>query len=131
MIVFVDKKTNKVVGTVAGRVHSPQQLNIWIPNKEESYRLIINWKPVNERFEVQEKKVIDGYVQDEEGFDQPRYRTIRQKIKLVDYEPDHPQKDLLLAFSEGTENIYLYQVDPKTKEFTKIQSSELEKGLSE
>jgi len=46
MIIFYNKKTGKIVGTISGRIHPPQHLKMWAGNKKETDRLIVNWKPV-------------------------------------------------------------------------------------
>jgi hypothetical protein len=43
MIIFYEKETGKIIGTIEGRVHSNMHLNQWIGDKEKTERLIINW----------------------------------------------------------------------------------------
>lgn len=45
MIIFYEKKTGKIIGTIQGRVHSKEHLNMWIGDKSETGRLVVNWKP--------------------------------------------------------------------------------------
>ena len=128
MVIYYNKKTGIITGTIAGRVHSSLQLNMWIGDKKETDKVIIEWKPVNEKFEIVEKQVIESYGVDEEGFDYPIYRTIKQKIKTVDYEPDHAQKELIMDFAEGKKDIYSYQLDLETKTFVSLQPTKLRKN---
>jgi len=44
MIVFYITKTRKVVGTIEGRIHGKEHLNMWIGKRSETSRIIYNWK---------------------------------------------------------------------------------------
>lgn len=46
MIVFYDKATGEVIGTIEGRVHSEQQLGMWMGDKEAIGKLVVNWKQI-------------------------------------------------------------------------------------
>lgn len=51
MIIFYDKTTGDIVGTIEGRIHTPEQLNMWVGDKSKTKRLVINWKKVGDDFE--------------------------------------------------------------------------------
>jgi hypothetical protein len=131
MIIFIDKKTNFPVGTIEGRVHGEQHLKMWIGEKNKTYRIIIEYKTYNERFEVQENKVVTGYKKDKEGFDIPIYGIIRQKVKRKDFKPmlklkngkyidlDNEQIEILKNIEDGKNSIYHYKINKKTKKFIK------------
>ena len=43
MILFYDKGTGKVVGSINGRAHSPEELNMWIGSRDETDRIVCQW----------------------------------------------------------------------------------------
>jgi hypothetical protein len=43
MIIFYEKDTGKVIGTIEGRVHGDMHLNQWIGDRDKIDRIIINW----------------------------------------------------------------------------------------
>lgn len=43
MIIFYDKTTGNIVGTIEGRLHNNDHLSMWIGDKKTVDRLIINW----------------------------------------------------------------------------------------
>ena len=44
MIVFYITKTGRVVGTIEGRIHGKEHLDIWIGGRNKTSRIIYNWK---------------------------------------------------------------------------------------
>ena len=57
MIIYFDKKTGDINGTQGGRVHSPEELKMWIGG-EENDRIICEWKvnPKTNKFEPDHKQ---------------------------------------------------------------------------
>jgi len=43
MIIFFNKITGLIEGTIAGRTHAKEELNMWIGDKAETDRVIIEW----------------------------------------------------------------------------------------
>ena len=43
MIIFFNKQTGKIVGTINGRVHKPEHLNMYIGSPEENGRIVCGW----------------------------------------------------------------------------------------
>jgi hypothetical protein len=43
MIIFYNKKTGRIVGTIDGRVHGDEDLKMWIGSREDNDRLIFEW----------------------------------------------------------------------------------------
>lgn len=123
MVVYYFTDTGLISGTIEGRRHTPQQLNMWVGDKDKTERIIIDWKISREYEEIIEKEVQDGYGQDEEGFDFPIMRTIRQKVRRVEYEPDHKQKDLIMDFVEGRKTVYDYKINLSTLLFEPVNES--------
>jgi len=60
MIIFYNKQTGNIIGTIDGRVHTEEQLNMWIGDKNETDRVVIDWKPTKyldeNNNEIAEKK---------------------------------------------------------------------------
>lgn len=44
MIIFYNKQNGDIIGTINGRVHTKEHLNMWIGNKEETERIVCQWK---------------------------------------------------------------------------------------
>jgi len=44
MIVFYITKTGRMVGTIEGRIHGKEHLDIWIGGRNKTSRIIYNWK---------------------------------------------------------------------------------------
>lgn len=119
MLLFYDKKTGLIVGTIEGRLHSKSHLEMWVGEKKDTERIIINWKPTREKIEIVESKVFVEYKKDKDGYDIPIYKKIKQKIKTSEFEPDHLQKQLFIDFETGKERVYDYKVDVNTKQLIK------------
>jgi len=102
MIIFFDRKTGKIEGTIDGRVHDEQHLKMWIGDPSEVDRIIIQWKPMK-WFDKEGNEV------DENAVD----------MYAVGYAPDHPQGDIIVGFEKRTASISDYKIDPKTKEIIK------------
>lgn len=43
MIIFYEKETGNIVGTVHGRIHPESELKMWIGDKEKTERIICQW----------------------------------------------------------------------------------------
>lgn len=44
MIIFFDKNSGNIVGTIDGRIHSENHLRMWIGDKDKTDRIVVNWK---------------------------------------------------------------------------------------
>ena len=44
MIVFYEKKTGNIVGTIEGRIHSEDQMGMWIGDRKKTDRIVCNWQ---------------------------------------------------------------------------------------
>lgn len=58
MIIFYNKKTGNIVGTIDGRVHNDKQLNMWVGDKEETERIVIEWEKSGSNYKPKEQKEI-------------------------------------------------------------------------
>lgn len=55
MIIFYNKKTGLIIGTINGRVHSDQEFSMWIGDKNDNDRIIVEWensKPITNQSEI-------------------------------------------------------------------------------
>ena len=43
MIIFYNKQTGKIEGTINGRVHDKTHLKMWVGSKKDNGRLIFEW----------------------------------------------------------------------------------------
>ena len=43
MIVFYNKKDGRIVGTIDGRIHGKEHLDMWI-GSDKNNRIVVNWK---------------------------------------------------------------------------------------
>ena len=101
MIIFY-KKSGKIVGTIDGRIHSPEHLKMWVGDKKETSRLVIQWKPVK------------WY--DEKG---KEVSKTSKKRFTADFEPDCSQKELVAEIEKNPSKLYNYKVSTKTKKLIK------------
>jgi hypothetical protein len=94
MIIFYNKKTGKIVGTIDGRVHSDAHLKMWIGDKKETDRIIVEWKKVDEQEIESEQIVLEEAGKDEKG--EPLYKKVKKKVKerIPIFKPNHPQAGL-------------------------------------
>lgn len=121
MIIFYDKKTGQIVGTIDGRVHSDVQKKMWIGDPKEVDRKIIEFQPVNEREEIIEEDAVVGYEIDNEGFETPIIKRVKRKIKACDFEPDckdMTQKNILIDIDRRKKRIKDFKIDLKTLNLT-------------
>lgn len=98
MIIFYNKKTGKINGTISGRIHKKAHLKMWVGDKKDNDRIIVNWKQTGKEFK---RKVL-----------------IDNKVKILkgrEYEPNHKQKDLFINFDNGKEKVGDYKVKIKNK----------------
>lgn len=101
MIIFYKNANGDIIGKIDGRIHSKEQLKMWIGKKEETGRIVVNWKSV--RFFDDKGKEID------------KSDLKMNKTYNADFEPDHPQKSLMEKLDKDLVDIYKYRVDLKTK----------------
>lgn len=114
MIIFYNKKTGKIVGTVDGRIHTKEHLGMWIGSREENERLITEWKPV--RFYTDKGKLLSGFTKECLGACDSNGSLL---VYTSDFEPVHPQKELFVELDKKPTNIYKYKVNLKTKKLEK------------
>lgn len=111
MIIFYDKKTGRIVGEIDGRIHSKEHLKMWIGDKKETERLIVNWKP--EKWQTKEGYELPNECLnacDEEG---------NLLATNADFSPDNEQKDIFIKLDKKPSDIYNYKIDLKTKKLVK------------
>jgi len=116
MILFYNKKSGLIEGTIEGRIHSEDHLKMWIGDKEETDRIVVQWKPTGkETIAIIEEPIYEEYV-DKEGFTEKRQiGTKKRKERSVDFEPDHEQADIFSELDNRAVKIYDYKVDLNTK----------------
>lgn len=95
MIIFYDKNTGRIVGSIAGRVNSADEMKMWVGDPKTTERVVITWKPVKE------------------------HRDLMGRIFKVDFEPDHSQKEIMGEIEKNGLAIYDYDIDLKDKKLIK------------
>lgn len=53
MIIFYNKTTGKIKGFLEGRIHPKEHLNMWVGDKKEVGRIIVNWKQIEESLDYE------------------------------------------------------------------------------
>jgi len=120
MIIFYEKKSGKIVGTIDGRIHSPEHLKMWIGDKKETARLVIQWKPTGkETVKIIEEPIYKEYVDDDGFTETHQVGTKKRKEKIVEFEPDCSQKKLIAEIEKNSSKLYNYKVNTKTKKLIK------------
>lgn len=104
MIIYFDKKTGDIVGTVEGRIHDESHLGMWIGDKEQNDRIIVQYKAV--KWYDKDGNEVPQNALDSEG---------HSVVYAADFEPQTEQKDLFVELDKKPAKIYKYKVDPKTK----------------
>ena len=99
MIIFCNKHTGDIEGTIDGRIHPEPDLKMWIGDPNETIRIIIEWKPV--KYFDKDSKEVDPVKNREEVF-------------AAEFQPDHPQKELIQYFDNNKREILKYKIDLKT-----------------
>lgn len=116
MIIFYNKLTGNIIGTIDGRVHDEGQLKVKISqsgvNDTDIEKIVCQWKPTGKiTFEVSEDPIFEEYI-DEEGFTEVReIGTKKKRRKIVEFEPDHKQKDIFILLDKDSTLVYKYKVD--------------------
>ncbi|MEM5875574.1 MAG: hypothetical protein QXX45_03340 [Candidatus Aenigmatarchaeota archaeon] len=98
MIIFYNKKTGQIVGTIEGRIHQQDHLNMWIGDKNETDRIVVQWKPVK-WYDAQGREVDKN----------------SPNVFTADFEPDHQQKDIFIEIDKNPIKVYDYRVDINSK----------------
>lgn len=98
MIIFYDKITGKIEGTIDGRVHTEDHLKMWVGDPDKTDRLIVNWKAVK-FYDAEGGEVAEN---------DPKKFT-------ADFEPEHEQKELFIDIDQRKSRINDYKVDIQTK----------------
>ena len=99
MIIFYDKKTGYITGTIDGRINTPEELNMWVGDPKDTSRIVISWKPV--MFFDKDNKKVDPIKE-------------RDKVFAAEFHPDHPQKELIQTFDNKKLEVLKYKVNLKT-----------------
>jgi len=108
MIIFYNRKTGKIAGTIDGRVHNEDHLRMWVGTKEENDRLIIDWSPT--QWYDRNGKQVAKDAKDKKG---------NRLAFTADFMPNHPQKELFVEIEKQTVKLQDYQIDLKTKQLVK------------
>lgn len=101
MIIFYNKTTGKINGTVNGRVHPKEHLKMWTGERDNTKRIVVNWKPY-QYFDEKGKKV-------------DKSKLEKGKNYNADFEPDHPQKKLFIDLDKKPSDIHNYRVNIKSQ----------------
>jgi hypothetical protein len=108
MIIFFNKKTGDIIGTVEGRIHDDthQMMGMSISDSEEgdAGKIVCQWK-------VSALKTKEGNVITPEEANSLRENG--QEV-YIEHEPDHPQKDIFFLLDKEPIKVYEYKVDVAT-----------------
>lgn len=110
MILFYQKSDGAIIGTIDGRIHSEDHLKMWIGDKAQTDRIVVNWKPV--RYFDKDSYEVPEWALDEEG---------NSLVFTADFEPNHPQKDIFIEIDKQPIKVYDYKVNVATKSLVKIK----------
>jgi len=116
MIIFYDKETGKIIGTIDGKIHSKDHLKMWLGDKGKIDRLIVDWKQTGKEMkrEVQEEKWIKTG-KNKRGEQVGVRRTVKSVSKYREYEPQTSQKEIFIRLDKQPRDVYKYKVDLKTR----------------
>lgn len=123
MILFADKDTGKIIGTIEGRQHGQDHAKMWIGDKNKTIRIVIQYKKGQNIEKEIEVKTEVGQKKDKNGFFKPIFKIKKQKINVTDMEPDidgEEQKQFVKEIENGAKREN-YKIDIKTKKILKVQ----------
>ena len=111
MIIFFNKKTKEIIGTIAGRVHSEDHLKMFIKpgnvSKDDIGKYVV---PFKENFKLVEEPIVEQRVVDKKTM---RVGGVivgkRMAKKSLDMTPDVPFAKFITNFETGKDNIYNYR----------------------
>lgn len=121
MIVFYNTTTGKIIGTIGGRVHNKEHLKMWIGDKSDTARIVINYKPTGEK----QTRIVESIDYEETGvvdeFGEDMYRKVlkKEKIEYRQYRPDCKQPEIIDEMEQDISAINKYKIDVKSKKFIK------------
>ena len=104
MIIFYNKNTGKIVGTIDGRVHSKEHLKMWIGKRNETSRIICQWE-VEKFTDKKGRKIEKTHIKAFKNRGIPIYAVWVPSI----------QKEIGIKRNEETKSIKKYIVDIKNK----------------
>ena len=122
MIVFYKKGNGKIVGVIEGRLHSTDHRRMWIGNKNDTNRIVVQWVPAGTEEKEIEKDVEIGEAFDDEGFSIPIIKKVKEKVKVTEFEPsidDNEQKGIFIELDKNPASVYDFYVDIVTKKLVK------------
>lgn len=117
MIIFYNKNTGEIAGAINGRVHSPQELEMWVGSKEENDRIVVEWKPTGKEYEAEINK--EQFVKigvNEQGQDILKREIVPHKVTKRENEPQTSQKDIFKLLDKKSMEVYKYKVDTEKRE---------------
>jgi hypothetical protein len=120
MIIFYNKKTGSILGTIAGRVHDQAQMGMTITNKEtpaeDVEKYIIGWEQTNELEDFIEE--VEEMVEIGDGlFKKVKRKERLKRTKKIEHNLD--KFELLQRFEDNTpENPMDYKIE--NNNFVKI-----------
>ena len=94
MIIFYNKTTGEIQGTIDGRIHNEDHLKMWVGDKNKTDRLICNWVVVKQ------------------------YKDEKGKVIASDYEPEN-NKEAMFLIDQRKADLRDYKVDLETKTLVK------------
>lgn len=104
MILFYNKKTGNIVGTIDGRIHNEGHLKMWVGTKEENERLIIDWIPT--KFYDKEGKEVGKKAVNKKG---------ESLVFTADFTPNHKQKEIFVEIEQRKKRLTDFKVDIVSK----------------
>ena len=113
MIVYYKKTGGDIVGTTEGRIHHEGELEMWLGDRNEIDRLVVQW-------------IIDKYFT-KDGHELPsdRLDALDENGNLIyhhcSFKPDNPQRELFEFLDRNPNEVYKYKFDIKTKQLITIE----------
>jgi len=121
MMIFYNKTTGAIVGTIGGRVHSPQEKEMWVGDIKETDRIVVEWSPTGPEYdaEINEEQFTQIGVNER---NQPilKREIIKKPVKRRENEPQTTQKELFKLFDKNSMEVYKYKVNTVSKELLPI-----------
>jgi len=93
MIIFYNKTTGQITGTIDGRIHGKEHLNMWVGPKDDNARLVIMWAKNKKGF-------FEPNVQDK-SFKNILTELDKKKLNIYDFVIDTDKATLIKKEQNG------------------------------
>lgn len=128
MILFFDKQTGEIVGTIEGRMHKENHMKMWIGDKDKVDRLVVNWKV--EKYVSDDKEYTAEDIERMKKANKKAWENLVSKKGLKPVWRPEKHKELIEEVEKDSKRIKEYKIDLETNSLVKHGRKLKEKGTT-